>query len=207
MDEFKIPDEFPKEYSDRFGYDLGAIKRSSTAFDLKGQWNRKGMFAFVAWEWVIPFVEWIAGRKCLEIMAGCGWLGKALREKNVDIIVTDDMSWHKTPEWKLVTEVENLEASEAVKKYGKDIEIIIISWPYMNDHAYKAIKELNYINTNCLIVYIGECEGGCTASENFFNHFLYLNDDKFDKATENFHSWWGIHDQLHLGRYKECENE
>ena len=54
-----------------------------------------GMFAYVSWKWVNPFVRWIGKRKVLEVMAGAGYLTYALREKGVDVIATDNKSWYE----------------------------------------------------------------------------------------------------------------
>ncbi|KAA9007339.1 hypothetical protein F4V43_02310 [Paenibacillus spiritus] len=62
------------------------------AFEARYKYNKEGMFAFVSWRWINPFVEWIDNRRCLEVMAGRGILSYALRQKGVDIITTDDFS-------------------------------------------------------------------------------------------------------------------
>lgn len=39
-----------------------------------------GMWAIVFHEWVKELAKWIGNRQCLEIMAGAGWLAKALKQ-------------------------------------------------------------------------------------------------------------------------------
>jgi hypothetical protein len=170
---------------------------------LKDECNQKGMYTFVSWKWINPFVEWIGGRKCLEIMAGAGYLSYALRQKNVDIISTDNMSWHEKGKWSLVTEVEKCTANQAIRKYGKKVDIVIMGWPYMDDYAYKALKLLYYVNPKALMVYIGESWGGCTADDNFFNHFEHVSDLEFEKVSSKFEQFAGMHDYPYLGRYKQ----
>lgn len=171
------------------------------SYGIKDKWIKQGMYAFVCWDWVNPFVEWIGTRKCLEIMSGAGWLAKALREKNVDIIATDDYSWVRPREWKIVSEVIEMNATSAIHTYGSQVDILIVSWPYMDDDAYNAIKTLHQVNPNALIVYIGEWESGCTASDKFFLHFEELNDENFQKVQDAYKTWWALHDTIYLGRY------
>jgi hypothetical protein len=172
---------------------------------LKMKCNEKGMYTYVSWKWINPFVEWIAGRKCLEIMAGAGYLSYALREKGVSVIATDNMSWHKKGEWNLVTDVEKLTANKAIAKYGKKVDIVIMGWPYMDDFAFKALRNLYYVNPKALMVYIGESCGGCTADDKFFNHFDHISDLEFERVCSNYEQFTGMHDYPYLGRYKPNE--
>jgi hypothetical protein len=125
-----------------------------------------------------------------------------LQSLGVDIIAADDYSWSKARNWaEPVTEVEELDAVEAVKKYGNNIDLLIISWPYMDETAYNTIKELNNINSNVQIIYIGEEIDGCTANNDFHEHFQEIEDEEFQKAVSGFQQWWGLHDRVYLGRY------
>ncbi|MEK1828961.1 hypothetical protein AAAC51_07380 [Priestia megaterium] len=56
---------------------LGTMKE----IQLKNAYNQAGMYAFISWQWVTPFIEWLNGRKVLEVMAGRGWWTYALRQK------------------------------------------------------------------------------------------------------------------------------
>lgn len=199
----EIVENIPDEYTDRpiFSnrYDFN---RTTEAFRLRKTFLKKGMFALVSWQWVKPFAEWIGNKKCLEVMAGRGWLSLALQSLGVNIIATDDYSWIRERNWdEPVTEVEELDTVEAVKKYGKDINLLIISWPYMNEDAYNTIKELNDINPNAQIIYIGEGMGGCTANDDFHEHFKEINDEDFQLSVSGFQQWWGLHDHVYLGKY------
>ena len=163
--------------------------------------DKRGMYAFVCWDWVNPLTEWIGKRKVLEIMAGAGWLAKALRSKGIDVIATDDHSWIDEKRWPLQTEVERLSALKALKKYGRSVDIVICSWPYMNNDAYHALRLLGKINPAAIFLYIGEWEGGCTASNKFFEHYGLIEQEQFKKVTRAYKSWWCMHDRIYLGRY------
>lgn len=198
MDKFIIPNEMPK-----------FKPLDMEEYTVRQKYIEDGMFAFVSWKWLYPFVEWINNRKCLEVMAGRGILSLALRQKGIDVIATDDFSWSKIEhgnfkKWSdTVTEVEELDAIESVEKYGKDIDILIMSWPYMDDTAYKVIKTLNEINPHALTVYIGEGRGGCTANDIFFDNFEEIEDDSFLPVQRNFERWRGLYDRPTLGKFKK----
>jgi len=71
-----------------------------------------------------------------------------------------------------------------------------------DDTAYRVIKELNKVNPDAKIVYIGEGKYGCTADENFFDHFeMIYDDEKFTVVVEEFEQWNGIHDYPRLGKF------
>jgi hypothetical protein len=175
---------------------------TANAFMLREEWILKGMFAFVCWDWVNPLAEWIGKRRVLEVMAGTGWLAKALRIKRIDIRATDNYSWHKGNGWETVTAVEKADATDAIRLYGRNSDILIMSWPYMDDSAYHAMFAMKMMNRDALIVYIGEPEGRCTASDKFFEHFEEIQDPEFDKAAAKFKPWPGFRDRLQLGKYK-----
>jgi len=174
---------------------------------LKEECNKKGMYAFVSWRWIEPFAEWIDKRKCLEIMAGAGYLSWALREKGVDIIATDNMSWHKKKGWSNVTIIEELSAINAIQKYGKDVELVIMAWPYMDDDAHKALKLLSKVNPSALMVYIGEGPCGCTANEKFFNAFSEVADPRFELVAGKYETFDYMHDEMKLGKYERAHNK
>lgn len=211
--EEKIHDTIPKYYntnlsdifSNQGNFELnmdGAMKEMI----LKEKFNEIGMFCFVSWDWINPFAEWIGDRSCLEVMAGRGWITHGLQEKGVDIVATDDFSWHKTDRFKkwnnLVADVEELDAIESVKKYGKYTDILIMAWAYMDDTAYRVIKELHKINPKAIVVFCGEGHGGCTANDNFFNSFEEIEDTVFyGSVAQKYKTWYGLYDQLTIGRY------
>lgn len=201
----EIPDEMPKTTSEDW-FSPGGFGDSAKEWHLREKYIEMGMFGFVSWRWVNPLAEWIGNRKCLEVMAGRGWLSYALQQKGIDVKATDNFSWHQghLKKWKeTVTDVENIDAVEAVETYGADIDFLLISWAYMDDTAYRVIEKLHEVNPDAKIIYIGEGYGGCTANNSFFDHIEEITHVKgFNKASEKFQSWWGIHDRLQLGQYR-----
>lgn len=213
-----IPDEMPK-YSMDYREMLrrtGNVEFDSFEKDYNGSlkelrlrdlYTNIGMYGFVSWRWVNPFVEWLNGRKVLEVMAGRGWLSHALRLKGVEVIATDNFSWGNTRGWKEpLTEVIECDAVESVKLFGDKIDVLVMSWPYMDNTAFQVIKELHRVNPKALVVYIGE-NGGCTADDEFHDHFELLDDPEFEKADKMYQRWYGLHDYLMLGRYTETTKQ
>jgi hypothetical protein len=99
-------------------------------YDARRECTKRGMWAIVDKRWTKQLADWIGSRTCLEIMAGAGWLAKALSDFGVDIIATDDYSWDADTHlmMKRVCGVVKLNALESIKQFS-DRDILICSWP------------------------------------------------------------------------------
>ncbi len=183
----------PESYLNSFIGDMDGYRKRRDIIENMG-------YSLLALNWIIPLSKWIGNRKCLEVMAGCGSLTYALQQQNVDIIATDNYTWEN--HWKdnngMWTDVENLDAIETVKKYGSDIDIIIMSWPYMDDTGTQVLKTMREVNPECIMIYIGEGSGGCTADDEFFDIVEHVDNKSFDDAVKEYKQWWGIHDRPYL---------
>ena len=151
-------------------------------------------FPLLAKDWISPLSQWIGDRKVLEIMAGCGSLTYTLKKNGIDIIATDDFSW-KSHTWETWANVEKIDCIEAIKKYN-DREIVLCSWAYTDDTLYKALLELR--KTDRLLIYVGENQNGCTASDEFFKNYITVEDKDFEKAVSQYKSYNCIHDCILL---------
>ncbi len=183
----EIPYNYPNDFTKNFHL------RSKVIEDMG--------FVLISKDWISPFSDWIGSRKCLEIMAGSGALSYSLMQQGVNIITTDDFSWEMSEKqklwWnngKLWTKIEKINYLDAIKKYGKDIDIIIMSWPYMDNMAARALIKMRKINPLCLMIYIGEGSGGCTANDRFFQLIRPIQDYSFEESVKKFKRWWGIYD-------------
>ena len=183
-----IPDKFPNE-----------VIKSFATMMFRDEVVKLMGFALISNDWVLPLSKWIGDKKCLEVMAGSGALSYALKEQGVDIIATDNCSWNLSDwfdknksNW---TEVENIDAIEAVEKYGKEVDIIFMSWPYMDDTAFKVLEKMREVNPNCKLIYIGEGSGGCTANDNFFKSIKIVEEEAFKLAMSEFKNWQSIYDR------------
>lgn len=159
-------------------------------------------FCLVAYDWVRELATGLKDKKCLEIMAGSGALSKALQDCSVDIICTDSYENESNyySSWKNhFTEVENIDAMEAIEKYGKDVDYIICAWPPYNESNFtKALNRHHELNPNSKVIYIGEEEGGCTADDTFFEQYDVIDCEITCKANDLYHRWSGIHDTINL---------
>lgn len=155
-------------------------------------------FALVSEQWINPLADYLKGHKCLELMAGLATITSALQKRGVDIIATDDKSWRdgiwKGKEW---TDVEEIDAIEAIKKYGADVDYIIMSWAYMDNTAYRCLQAMREVNPNCKMIVIGESWGGCTADDSFFDSVELIEDYIIDNIVNtNYQTWFAIHDYI-----------
>lgn len=188
----QIPDEMPK------------MKRFHVGnFQLRQKFIEQMGFSYVSWRWVNPLVSWIGERKVLEVMSGKGALSHALRKKGVDVMATDDFSWHQKIKWdSLWTDIEDMDALTAIETYGKERDVLIMSWaPYNEPIGYEVLQKYHEVNPNGILLVIGEGEGGCTADFDFFHHFEEIEDESFDAVISAYQRWDGIHDYPAIGRY------
>jgi hypothetical protein len=189
----QIPKEYPK-----YMFDMRYI----SSYPLRSAVIERMGFVLLSEKWLKPLAGWIGNRRCLEVMSGTGSLSYGLKQYGVNIKATDNFSWGKeNPKAKFNnywTDIENIDAIEAVNKYGKDTDIIIMSWAYMDDIAYRVLQAMREVNPNCVMIYIGEWEGGCTADDSFFESLIGIEDDKFDEAVSGLQRWDGIHDFAYL---------
>jgi hypothetical protein len=158
--------------------------------------NELGMWAIVYHEWVKELAKWIGNKQCLEIMAGAGWLAKGLKQCGVNIVATDNFSWNKTQHAKVkpVFPIGNYEASEAIMNINA--EILIVSWPPYGCHAI--VKACEIWGTEKPIIYIGENQGGCNATDAFFERFKLIQ----NHPDIPIKSWNGIHDYVRIGYWQ-----
>jgi hypothetical protein len=168
------------------------------AWKARKECTDRGMWAIVDKTWTRGLARWIGNRKCLEVMAGAGWLANALNYHGVDIIATDNFSWNEKAhkKMKLVYSVEELGGIESVQKYS-DRDILIISWPpYESNEIISICDEWGYEKP---IVHIGEGMCGCNAPDAFWNRF-----NANDWSTE-IPQWDGIHDYLCVGKWSKIK--
>jgi hypothetical protein len=156
----------------------------------------RGMWAIVDKIWTKKLAKWIGGRTCLEVMAGAGWLAKALSEYGIDIIATDNGAWDaRHSKMVIVHPIEKLNGIEATHKYC-DRDILIISWPPYGDMDICHICE-QWMDK--LIIYIGEDDGGCNAPEEFWQRFNTIK----PQPRIPLMAWSGIRDSVYIGIYSE----
>lgn len=191
----KIPSEPPDGCSAKdFGFPLD-IDKQLALMKYRHKCLKYGMWPIVDNIWTKVLADWIGKQTVLEIMAGAGWLSKALSVHGVAITTTDDYSWGTEQQnIKRVFPVQNQCALTAVKRI--DADILLVSWPPYESNIIVDVCDL-WGNKNP-IIYIGEGKGGCNAPDDFFDYFSPIrNTPPIPLAC-----WFGIHDQVTIGKWK-----
>lgn len=160
-------------------------------------------YCLLAYDWLQPLAAWIGARKCLEIMCGSGALSKGLQDCGVSVRATDDFSWDKehTTDWfrNGWTKLEEMPALQAIETYGRDVDFIICSWPFLSEDCYQALLKMREVNPAACMIFIGEWRGA-TASDSFFDVAEIVEDTTFQQAVANFKSIYQVQDRPYLIR-------
>lgn len=188
----QIPPEMPDEGLDTPHWEMPTLAQ----LEARDYCVKRGMWAIVTRNLAIALAEIVNGRSILEIMAGAGWLARALADEGIQITATDDGSWNERhSKMQQIYPVAPLDAASAVRELGTQHDILLVSWPPYGDEAI--CKALAYWEPEKLLIYIGEGDGGCNAPECFWNGFF--EDRTIDAPL--IASWWGLHDRVYIGRY------
>lgn len=164
--------------------------------DPRRECNRHGMWAIVTVKFAKDLAGWIGNRKVLEIMAGRGWLAKALQEQGVDVLPTDNNSWNDRHDaCHDLVPIVRLGALAAVRHLSSDRDILLVSWPPYDKTAIS--YACSAWGPERPIIYIGEGDGGCNAASSFWRHFHTVG----DHSDIPFAQWWAMHDDVHIGHY------
>jgi len=195
----EVPERYPAEtiasFEDKQGLDEAFMVVRDEIVKASG-------YAVLTMSWLRPLAEWIGGRRCLEVMAGCGSLSKCLFNLGVDVICTDSYGWaDKAATWFETPwiPVERLDAVAAIRKYGSERDIVICSWPYMDDSCYQALLAMRESNPDALMLYIGEPANafgaGATADDAFFRTAVPVLNESFERAVSNYMTCYVLHDR------------
>jgi len=130
-------------------------------------------------------------QKIVELGAGAGWFSYWLSLYGVPVCESiDNMSWES--KWNSVLKMVKKKSAINFVKENPQIELFLLSWPYMDSFAlrvWKAMQKGQYL------FYIGEGKGGCTANDDFFSAVdKYKIEDKWG-LEKSFVSFWAIHDR------------
>ncbi|WP_282022697.1 hypothetical protein [Priestia flexa] len=156
-----------------------------------------GMYALIENDWVIPLASWIKNLmksgdwECKEIMAGRGWLARALSDQDVEIEASDSGQdhAHRTHELEYpdiitdaVYEVDKKSAIEVSKEIISEKQenpqkrfVIIICYP--PEEGRDATDFVNNLPEDTLIIYIGDDEFINTADESFRDAIIWLHEN------------------------------
>ena len=170
-------------------------------------------FVRLSEEFVNALAEYLKGKKVLSIMSGSCTLERHLFDRGIDIICTDNNEWVDKPNGDLPSKysawnsdfakehLEKLEACEAIRKYGRDVDYVLCAWPpYTSPAATNAIRTMNEVRFGLPMIYIGEGDGGCCADDEFFALTTQIEDEAFDKVIDSYKPFRFIYDNPKLLR-------
>ena len=163
-----------------------------------------GMWSYVNAPFAKALAEYLNGAPVLEIMAGNGYISKGIRNNNASekIFTTDSQAWTKENETGKhpVTQIEKLDAIEAIKKYGNQVKYVIMSWaPDKQETDWEVLQLLrkDYPEINLLV--IGE-KNGATNSKIFWHNAQLSQDEALQKVNRQLHSFDLIDEQIYLAK-------
>ncbi|MDA3730187.1 hypothetical protein PBV87_01480 [Niameybacter massiliensis] len=200
-----LPEDIPFDYTDQIyaGFDSCGvpiiIPKDYNSYDY-----RETLLPIVGYTLVTKNVckalaSFIKDKKVLEIMAGTGCLTYGLRSFGVNIHATDDYSEELlTNFW--IKDLEQLDCIESVRKYGSQIDYLLISWCAQKAPILTVIQLLKHINPKAQIIYIGETKGGCTGNDALWDMVTPIRYNNFYEAVLCYRSWYGLHDRPFLLR-------
>lgn len=149
--------------------------------------------------WAVPnpeaiaaLVEFVGARDLLEIGAGLGLWARLIANEGVHITATDinkdRATWFK-PWSRPFFPIAPLGHLEALKTYPNHQTLMLCWPPYSEPMAAEALDQF----TGEQFIFIGEGEGGCTATDKLWE----ILGERFDLVKEvDIPQWAGIHDRM-----------
>lgn len=161
-----------------------------------------GMWSYVNAPFAKALADYLNGAPVLEIMAGNGYISKGLRNNNANqqIYATDSQAWVKENETGKhpVTKIEKLDAVSAIKKYGDQVDYVIMSWaPDKGETDWEVLQLLRQDYPDIKFLVIGE-KDGATNSKKFWQEAQLSQDEDLQKVNQQLHSFDLIDEQIYL---------
>lgn len=161
-----------------------------------------GMWSYVNAPFAKALADYLNGVPVLEIMAGNGYISKGLRNNNANqqIYTTDSQAWVKENETGKhpVTKIEKLDAVSAIKKYGDQVDYVIMSWaPDKGETDWEVLQLLRQDYPDIKFLVIGE-KDGATNSKKFWQEAQLSQDEDLQKVNQQLHSFDLIDEQIYL---------
>ena len=161
-----------------------------------------GMWSYTNTAFVRALSDFLNGAPVLEIMAGSGYLSKGLRDRRPSQVIytTDSQAWAKESATGRhpVTTIEALDALAAIKKYGDQVKVVILSWaPDKDENDYQILHLLRQHYPDLTFVVIGE-RNGATNSARFWREAKLSQPAELAKANAALKSFDLIDEQVYL---------
>ena len=163
-----------------------------------------GMWSYVNTAFVHALSDYLKGAPVLEVMAGNGYLSKGLHDVRPQqtIYTTDNKDWVKENETGKhpVTTIEKLSAIDAVDKYGRQVEYVLMSWaPDKGESDLALLQHLRDHFPKLKLLVIGE-KNGATNSKAFWQTAKLSQPDDLKAVNQKLHSFDLIDEQIYLAK-------
>lgn len=136
--------------------------------------RRQGLYGYMSKPLIDSLSNLFEGKRVVEAYAGRGALSSLLIEKGVNIHATSLRMGHDGSDaLGHLCEVEDCTVSQAVVRYGSEMDYLLVCWPISDETLWRSLA---YLPEHVRIVFIGEVTdyastpvflGGC-ASDQFF---------------------------------------
>jgi hypothetical protein len=147
--------------------------------------------------WLDALGELLEGRRVVEVCAGTGILGPLMASRGVEWICSD-----VEPQDEHVLCIDAFEAEDILHLQP---DVIFASWI-----PYTAAIDMTLVETRCPLILVGESPGGCTGSEELWDHDAWkeaIEPSSLIPDFEDVLQWDGIHDHtMLLNWFKEDQN-
>ena len=183
------------------------IQQSKMARDEDTIWRRITGYPNADREWTGLLAARLQGKKCLEIMAGNGLLSRLLQDAGLSVIATD-IAPDKSNDYISMrngnyTDVLAMDAMAAVRRFGRQCDVLICSWPPQGEEAViQAAQAFFRLRPEGAMVYIGEGKGGFNAMDAFFDQIETV--DPLTEINQKHVSLPGSKDGIQLVRIKQA---
>ena len=166
--------------------------------------NNYGMWAYISAPFGKQLSNYLQNKNVLEVMAGNGYISKALKQYNPlnKNYATDSKTWNKINATgnHPVTKIERLSALDAIDKYKNDVDSVIMSWaPDKEIDDYQVLEKIRNINARqheLDLIIIGEYKGA-TNSTKFWNNAVLENIEILSNKLSHFDL---INDKVYLAK-------
>lgn len=210
-----IPIQFMKTYSENAYRLIDWSKYNDRNLTMEASYFRYAYaieysFVAVTQKLINVLAEYIGDRKVLSVMSGLCVLEHHLEKYGIQITCSDNLSWfdeHFDKElMKPVSKFIIDDAEKIVRDHARDYDFILMAWPpYQEDIAERVLTAMRETNPDCMMIYIGEKQGGNCATDRFFaladdEHYRIPFEElkRFPLVQNAYEAFWGLHDRVLL---------
>lgn len=161
-----------------------------------------GMWSYTSAPFVKDLADYINQKPVLEVMAGNGYISKGLKNLNSNqtIYTTDSQAWTKENETGKhpVTEIESLDAIEALNKYGQDVSFVVMSWaPDKQTTDWQLLQLIREKYPQITLITIGE-KNGATNSKEFWSNAKFTDEEQAESVNRNLKTFDLIDERVYF---------